>query len=165
MKNKYESVISILNGENYGCVNTGSTEEFNKISKSIIGYGCFKNLVFMALIEQLKTSFQSMREQGLLNYDYDFDVFCEDEDYMFAFQAGQILFPEVLSLCSYEKDGRCSEIDSIHVFRKIDKYDIENICDMFIDKVRENIKSSLEQLHTTDEAAEMIIKGTLILPF
>ena len=165
MKNKFEEVMSILNGENYGCVNIGSVEEFEEISKKIIGYGCFRNLVFGALVEQLKESFVSMREQGLLNSDYIFDSFCENEDYRFAFQISDILFPEVLSLGRYKKEGIFTEIDSVRAFRIIDRYDIENICDMFTEKVRSYVKANLESIHTTYEATEMVIKGTIILPF
>jgi len=165
MKNNYESVISILNGENYGCVNTGNVDEFQRISNKILGYNCFGKVVFSALIEQLGKSFGSFRSQGLLDDDYIFNFYCEDSDYMYAYQAADILFPAVLSLCSYEKEGVLKEINSIYSFRLIDKYDIENISDMFVEKVRDNVKNSIGRIKTTEEATELLIKGTFILPF
>lgn len=165
MKNNYENVISILNGENYGCVNTGSVEEFQRIAKIILGYNCFGKVVFSALIEQLVNSFNSLRSQGLLDENYIFDFYCDNNDYRYAYQAAGILFPSVLSLCSYEKEGVLKEINSIYSFRPIDKYDIENISDMFVEKVRDNVKNSLSGLKSTEEATELLVKGTIILPF
>lgn len=165
MKNNYESVISILNGENYGCVNTGNIDDFQSISKKILGYNCFGKVVFSALVEQLRLSFGKMRSQGILDDDYIFTYFCEDADYRYAYQAADILFPAVLSLCSYEKEGVIKEMDSIYSFRLIDNYDIENISDMFVEKVRVNIKESLGKVKTTEEATELLIKGTFLLPF
>lgn len=165
MKNKFEEVMSILNGENYGCVNTGSVDEFQRISKKILGYNCFGKVVFSALVDQLGKSFGSLRSQGLLDDNYIFTFYCENDDYKYAYQAADILFPAVLSLCSYEKEGVLKEINSIYCFRLLDKYDIENISDMFVEKVRDNVKNSLSRLKTTEEATELIIKGTFILPF
>lgn len=165
MKNNFESVMSILNGENYGCVNTGSIEEFQRISKKILGYNCFGKVVFSALIEQLSISFGKMRNQGILDDGYIFTFYCEDDDYRYAYQAADILFPAVLCLGSYEKEGVYKELNSIYSFRLIDKYDIEDISDMFVEKVRDNIKKSLGRIRTTEEATELLIRGTFLLPF
>lgn len=158
-------VSSILRGEDIGCVNTGDSNEFDEISKDIIGYGCFKRVVFMALIHRIAAAAKEYRESNLINKDYVFDVFCEDEDYRLAFQLSGTLFPSVLSMRKCTKEGEYSEIDSVHAFRNIDKYDIENICDIFADNVRDYVKTNLEGIKTTEEATELIINGTITIPF
>lgn len=164
-QSKYERVCSILRGESVGCMNVGSKNEFFSIASDIIGFGCFKSVVFNALINQLVEKIKEYRSWGLLDEDYAFDVFCEDKDYRVAFQLSGILFPSVLCYCTLDREKKLQTHDCVYAFRNLDGLDIDNIADMFIEEKRNTIHEQLSTCDTTEEATEMIISGMFIIPF
>lgn len=164
-QSKYERVCSILRGESIGCVNVGDCEEFEKIASDVIGFGCFQKVVFNALINQLVEKIKGYRAIGAMDEEYVFDVFCEDIDYRFAYQLSGILFPSVLCFCEMSNEKTLTIHDSVYAFRNLDKYDVENIADMFAEDKREYIMEHLETCSTTEDATELIINGMIICPF
>ena len=164
-QSKYEIVCSILRGESIGCVNVGNHEEFDKIASGIIGFGCFKNVVYSALIDQLAERVKEYGEDGLLDEEYCFDVLCEDKIYRFAYQLSGILFPPVLCFCEMKDEKTLITHESVYAFRKMNKYDVENIADMFNEKKKGIIRDNLSTCKTTEDATEIIINGLLVTPF
>ena len=166
IQNKFEDVCSILRGDSIGCINIGSRKEFTEIASRIIGFGCFRDVVYNALIESIVSSIKNFRESGLLDDSYDaFDVYCEDPDYRLAYQMSVILFPSVLCYCERTRENKIENVESVYAFCKLGHIDIENIADMFKQEVRSNICDHLSRCKTTEDATEIIINGMFILPF
>ena len=166
MERLYESVCDILRGNTIGCLNVGNKKVFDEISARIVGFGCFRRVIYKALIEQVANTIRLARERNWLNKDYVCpDVSCDDEDLMYACQLSVILFPAVLCYYHRTKYLAISDMEEVYAFKKMNDIDIENICDMFTESVRDNIRMQLNSVESTEEATEIIIGGTFMLPF
>lgn len=168
MKDLINNVYSILEGENIGCINIASKKLFDEISKEIVGYGCFGSVIYSALLDKLFSTIKLAKEHNWLNEEFDFfDISVEngDHDYTYAYQLALYLFPPVICHVRRRPDSTLVGLKEIYAFRKLNELDIENICDLFTDSVRDNIKTNLANLKSTEEATEVIINGTFLLPF
>lgn len=130
LKPIYDDVVKILKGEKYGQINTGTSEVFNDVSKELIGYKCFGDTIYQALLFKLEDRVISLEQQGIIKQE-EICLECGFPDRVedVALNLSFLLFPCVFDL-RHSKDGFIYQsIDSLYAFLPCNDYDVVNLFD------------------------------------
>lgn len=133
----YEKVEKILKGEELGTVNIGVSDAFNQVSHEFIGYGCFSETIFNALLISLEDKLMHLRQGGLIKSEEMFVPSGRaDSDVDVAYELSTILFPSVFDLIHDKGDGVVKVVDSMYAFVPCDKFALDNVFEVLGDTFR-----------------------------
>lgn len=165
LKPIFEGVLSVVKGERIGTITVSEPKVFDWVSKNLIGYGCFSNVLYMAMVDNLAEMASVLRENGVINDNRVYANVCDDKNYQWAFDLVDILTAPVLEQVNVQRDYTKSVVRGIYKFVDIYPNIYEDIAELYCEEKREFVKDRLADCLSAEDMYQFLSHNSLVVPF